>query len=34
VGLQFERMPIESLQRLKLYLEEFQQLASDMDIDV
>ena len=33
VGLQFERMPIESLQRLKLYLEEFQQLASDMDID-
>ena len=33
VGLSFERMPTDSLQRLKLYLDEFQQLASNMDVD-
>ena len=33
VGLSFERMPTDSLQRLRLYLDEFQQLALDMDVD-
>jgi hypothetical protein len=33
VGLSFERMPIDSLTRLTAYIEKFQQLASDMDLE-
>jgi hypothetical protein len=33
VGLSFERMPIDSLTRLTAYIDKFQQLASDMDLE-